>query len=108
MDKDKRKAELLAALKDIDEARATILRPVVEEVIFLEWQMEELRKLPFIKTHPDNPALQKQTEAARQYTKLNAAYLQGVKVLCSGLNKSVLEDDDSPINRWLKKAVGDD
>lgn len=108
MDAKQRKADLLAALKDIDEARAAILAPVVDEVIFQEEQMEALRKMPFIRVNPSNPALQKQTEAARQYSKINAAYLQGIKVLCSALTKGALEDEDSPINRWLKARLGND
>ena len=108
MDANKRKSELLTALQEIDEHRLKILMPVIDEAVFLEGQLEALRQMPFIKTHPSNPALQKQTEAARQYTKLHAAYLQCVKVLCSGLNKGALEDDDSPINRWLKSRLGDE
>ena len=108
MDEEKRKADLLAALKDMDESRLAVLTPVIDEVIFLEGQLKELRKMPFIKTHPSNPALQKQTEAARQYVKLHASYLQAVKILCSSLNKGALEDDDSPINRWLKARLGAD
>lgn len=108
MDEKQRKADLLAALDDIDESRRAVLLPVVDEVIFLETQMAHLRTLPFIRINPADPAMQKQTEAARQYTKLNAAYLQSIKVLCSGLNKGALEDDDSPINRWLKARLGAD
>lgn len=108
MNEKQRKADLLAALEDLDEKRAAILRPVVDEVVFMETQLCELRKLPFIKTHPTNPALQKQTEAAKQYAKLNAAYVQNIKVLCSAVNKGALEDEDSPINRWLRGRLGDD
>ena len=106
MDENTRKADLLAALNEIDENRAIILRPVVDEIIFLEGQLDALKKLPFIKTHPARPELQKQTEAARQYVKLNASYLQAVKVLCSSMNKGALEDDDSPINRFLQSRFG--
>ena len=108
MDANQRKADLIAALKDIDESRRSVLLPVIDEVVFLEGQLEALRKMPFIKTHPSNPALQKQTEAARQYVKLNASYLQGIKIICSAMNKTALEDDDSPINRWLKARLGGD
>ena len=108
MDEEKRKADLLAALKEIDESRLAVLTPVVDEVVFLEGQLKALRKLPFIKTHPTNPELQKQTEAARQYVKLHASYLQAIKIICSSLNKGALEDDDSPINRWLKARMGAD
>ena len=102
MEENQRKSDLLAALKDIDEAKQEILRPVVDEVVFLEGQLAALRKMPFIKTHPTNPEMQKQTEAARQYVKLHAAYLQAIKVICTAMNKSALEDEDSPINRWLQ------
>ena len=108
MDGNKRKADLLTALEDIDASKAELLRPVVDEVIFLEGQLATLRSMPFIKVHPSNPELQKQTEAARQYTKLHASYVQSIKVLCSALNKNALDDDDSPINRWLKERLSDD
>ena len=107
MDAKQRKAELEAALKDIDESKATVLQPTIDEVVFLEGQLEALKKMPFLKVHPTNPELQKQTEAARQYIKLHASYLQGIKIICTALSKTALEDEDSPINQWLKTRLDD-
>ena len=48
-----RKAELL---ETIDHNKALI--PLVNEVVFLEGRLEELKKLPFLKIHPKQPDLQ--------------------------------------------------
>ena len=99
-----RKEELLKACSDMEENRLALISSLIDEVLFLEEQLTYLKTLPFIRINPKDPALQKQTEAARQYTKLVGPYMQGIKLLSSALNKNAFEDDESPINLWFKKA----
>lgn len=62
-----RKEELDDIFKDIEENEKKLIDPLLQEVIFLEEQMMELKKMPFISVHPKNPSLQRKTEAAKLY-----------------------------------------
>lgn len=73
--------------KDIDEAEKKLIAPLIDEVIFLEEQMIELKKLPFISVHPKNPSLQKKTEAAKLYKECSQSYMNAIRILCSILHK---------------------
>lgn len=53
--------EILEAFKD-----KPVALPLVEDLFFLDDKIDELKKLPFIRVHPNNPAMQKPTEASKQ------------------------------------------
>lgn len=103
---EQRKADLLAIIGNLEEEKQLLAIPLADELLFLEGQLQELKKLPFIKVNPTNPVLQKQTEAARQYTKLSASYLQTIKLLNGLIGKSGGDLDGSALGDWLK-ATGD-
>mgnify|MGYP003291041995 CR=1 FL=1 len=46
-----RRKELNEIFKDIDPSEKKLIDPLISEVIFLEEQMNELKKLPFISIH---------------------------------------------------------
>lgn len=46
--------------------------PLVEDLLYLDDRIAELKKLPFIRVHPTNKAMQKPTEAAKQCKELIA------------------------------------
>lgn len=94
-----RKEELL---KIIDGNNALV--PLVDEILFLEDQLVELKKLPFIKVHPQNSELQKVTPAAKQYKELLQQYTNCIKTLghVSGNDE---KDEESPLRKWVKKHV---
>lgn len=97
-----RKEELIKALGA--KVNMTLLGEMVDEVIFIEKQLEEIRKLPFIKVHPSNPQLQKSTPAAGLYIKLNAQYNSALRTLAS-LSGQSDSSDDSPLRKWAKKRA---
>ena len=74
-------------------------RPLVEQIVFLEGQLDELRALPFIRVHPSDPARQKPTPAARQYRELLSQYTACIKVLGKITGDS--GDEDSPLRAWM-------
>lgn len=93
-----RKEELLKVIRDEE-----ILIPLVDEVLFLEEKLTELKKLPFLKVHPNNPELQKVTPAGKQYKELLQQYTNCIKVLShAGKNET---DDESPLRKWVKAHV---
>lgn len=101
-----RKEELLKVFENIDEAKKTVVLPLIDDVVFIENQLENLKKLPFIKFHPTNPMLQKQTAAGKQYKELLQQYNNCIKILCSVLNKGELKEE-SPLRLYLKRLQND-
>lgn len=99
-----RKEELLKIVCKDGSENEKILVQLVDEVVFLESQLVALKKLPFLKIHPDNPELQKATPASKQYKELLQQYTNCIKVLASasGQDQNV---EDSPLRKWVKKYV---
>lgn len=81
-----------------------ILLPLIDEVIFLENRLEDLKKLPFIKVHPKDPTKQKATIAQKQYKELLQQYTNIIKILtrASGHDEG---DEESPLRKWVKSHV---
>lgn len=97
-----RKKELANAFKGLEEQN--IIRPMIDDVVFLEDQLKELKKLPFIRVNPDNPAEQKPTAAAKQYKEFLQQYNNCIKILISVLNKNEVVED-SPLRQFLKEKL---
>lgn len=101
-----RKEELLHIFDQIEDTKGIIL-PMIDDVVFLEERLQALRKLPFIRVNPKNPADQKVTAAAKQYKELLQQYNNCVKILTGILRKDAPEED-SPLREFLnarKKAL---
>lgn len=94
-----RKKELLAVIEN-----DPTLIPLVDEVVFLETQLIELKKLPFIKVNPKNPAQQKSTAAQKQYKELLQQYTNIIRMLirATGTDES---DEESPLRKWVKNHM---
>ena len=90
-----RKAELLDAIN-----HDAALIPLVDEAVFLEGRLEELKKLPFIKVHPKDSTKQKATTAQKQYKELLQQYVNIIRELirATGTDES---DDESPLRKWV-------
>lgn len=103
-----RKDELLKIFDQIDDAKG-IIKPLIDDVVFIEVQLEELRKLPFIKVHPEYPEIQKATPAAKQYKELLQQYNNCIKILTGILRKDAAEEE-SPLRAFLnsRKAQQND
>lgn len=97
--KEKRREELLNAIKN-----DPTLAPLVDDAVYLEQQLEELRKLPKIKIHPADPSKQKATPAAKLYKEMLQQYTNIIKVLTrqSDLDET---EEESPLRKWIKAHV---
>ena len=69
-----RKTELLKIICKAGDADKIKAEKLVDEVVFLEKNLEELRLLPFIKVNPKDQTKQKATPAAKQYKELLQQY----------------------------------
>lgn len=96
-----RKAELLSLLKNgnQDEVKAGRL---IEEIVFLEQKMAELKQYPFIAVNPKNPAQQKPTAASRQYKEFLQQYNNSMRLLLRISGDIGETEEESPLRAWLK------
>lgn len=72
----------------------------VEEMVFLEEQLDKLRKMPQIETNPKT-GQQRATVAAKEYIKYLQQYNQVVKILCKATGTGD-QEEDSPLRKWAK------
>lgn len=94
--------ELIKIFKGADVDILTIVEPMIGELVFIEEQLADLRTKPFIKYHPNDPSIQKQTPAGKLYKDLLAQEKDIVRILCSQLHKSGSDDVESPLRAYLK------
>lgn len=97
-EEEKRKNELLGLLGE--DVKASQL---VDEIVFIEGRLKELRKLPFIAVNPKNPAQQKATPASKQYKELLQQYNNSLRLLyhLSG-DLGGEQEEESPLRAWLR------
>lgn len=104
-DTETRKMELLKVFDGVENVR-DIVTPLIDDVVFLEDQLQSLRKLPFIRVNPDNPAQQKPTAAAKQYKELLQQYNNCIKILTTTINRAEVEED-SPLRAFVKALANE-
>ena len=94
-----RKEELLEAVHG-----NTLLIPLVNDMVYLEEQLEYLQTLPKIRIHPDDPSKQKTTPAAKLYKELLQQYTNIVKVMLRATGSEDIEED-SPLRKWMNEHI---
>lgn len=95
-----RRKELIEYCCNSDEDKI-ILVPLIDETVFLENRLEDLKKLPFIKIDAKNPMRQKSTPAQKQYKELLQQYTNIIKVLTRATGHDE-GDEESPLRKWVK------
>ena len=86
----------------IDEGKRAIVDNLIDEAVFLEKQLAELKQYPFIKFHPSNPNLQKIAAAGKQYREFLQTYTNIIDKLCRIYGKDEGEEE-SPLREFLKR-----
>lgn len=99
MDFDERRKQLDEVFSGLEAREKILLDPLLDEVVYLESEMKEKRKLPFIRVHPKNKEKQQSTVAARQYKELSQSYMNAIRILISALHKT----EDEAQNELLKR-----
>lgn len=82
-----RREELGMIFESVDPNEKQLVDKLLDEVVFLEEQMVELKKLPFVSVHPTNPSLQKTTPAAKLYKECTQSYFNAIRILLNTLRK---------------------
>lgn len=97
-----RSEELHKIFESIDEGKRAIVSNLIDEAVYLETQLTELKKYPFIKFHPTNPNLQKITAAGKQYREFLQTYTNIVDKLCRVYANEETEEA-SPLRAFLDR-----
>ena len=79
--------ELTDIFKNVEEDKRTLVEPLIEDIVELEAEMAELRKLPQIKIDDKDNTRQKKTAAAKQLKEVRQSYYNALRILLSVLNK---------------------
>ena len=94
-----RRSEFEKLFENTDESEKKLVSRLIDEVIYCEEQMTELKKLPQIAKNPKNPALQKITPAARLYKDFAASYRDSIRILLNILRKVETSAADDLLKR---------
>ena len=97
-----RREELLDIFKDVDSTVRTIVEPMIDNLVFIEGQLVELRELPFVKVNPKDKTMQKTTPTYRIYKELLSQQKDIVRILCSQIHKTGSEDGESPLREYMR------
>ena len=97
-----RKEEILQLIDNNNTKSVKVISEIIDDFVFLEEQLKELRKLPQILVNKENPAIQKLTPAAKLYKEYLVQYSNLVKIILSAIDEEVTEDEESVINQFFK------
>ena len=96
-----RAQELLKIIEDEDPKNRSKAIQLVEEIAFLEEQLQELKKMPFIEVNPKNPQQQRSTPAAKLYKEFLQQYNNSLKIILR-MTGDTESTEESPLRKWLK------
>lgn len=99
--------KLKQIFEGIDEDKRDVIMPLLDDVVFIEGRLAELRKLPMLRVHEKNPARQEVTPAGKQYKELMQSYLNAIKVLQTTLYRAG-ENGESPLMKALREFEAND
>ena len=84
---------MLSIVADMEEGKRLIVEQLITEAVFLEDQMQELKKHPMIKIHPKNPNLQKITASGKLYREYLQTYTNIVDKICKYLGNEEKQEN---------------
>ena len=99
-----RKDEILKYIRENRPNDVSFLLPLVEDVVFLEERLDELRKLPLIEIHPVDITKQRPTPASKLYKELLQQYNNCVKIIIMKSSGDESEED-SPLRAYMKQRM---
>ena len=102
-----RKEELLKIINKSGSRNDIKAAQLIDEIIFIEEQLVELKKLPFIRVSKKNPAVQETTPASRQYKELLQQYNNSLRLLFRLSGDMGESEETSPLRDWMKKRLED-
>lgn len=98
---DTRKQELLNCLETMNEEKRKVAIKLIDEIVFQEELLEDLRKEVMVKRHPRNPQMIKPSPAFKMYRETEQLYALNIKTLVSMANKNEIKEK-SPLGKYLE------
>lgn len=99
-----RRSELVAI---IPEESLDLVKSAIDDVVFLEERLTELKKLPFIEVNPKNSMKQRSTPASKLYKEFLQQYINCIKMIEGVIYRDKrLEGDEaeeSPLRKWFRE-----
>lgn len=92
-------------MKVLNDANNSVVSPLIDEILYLEDQLNYLRDLPKIRVNPADKSQQKITPAAKLYKEYLQQYLNAIKLL-SGVTKTDVDAEESPLRKWVNQKIG--
>lgn len=91
-------------LKKLITINSELVDKLIDDLLFMESQLDYYKTLPQIRVDPNNPERQKATPASKLYKETLQQYTNVIKVLakCTGQDA---DDEESPLRKWAKKYV---
>lgn len=102
--RNERKTELVKIFDKLDVETLKLIDPLIDQLIFLERQLNFLKTLPFILVKPDDNTKQKITPAYRQYKDLSQTYINALKLVNSTLGIDS-EKVESPLRAYMERKL---
>ena len=89
----------------VEESKSELADNLIQQAAFMKVELDNLQSqiIKYGSVQVSNKGMQRQTEAAKYYTKLINSYGTVIKTLNSILGKNVNEDDDA-FDEFLKKV----
>ena len=94
-----RKQFYLNIFDSADESERKLVDRMIDEVVYLEEEMAELKQLPFVAVNPKNPAMQRVTPAAKVYKDCLSQYNNSIRILLNVLRKVETSAQDELMKR---------
>lgn len=107
MNANERREQLLSIFENADEMR-DIVAPLIDEIVYLETELADLKKLPRYRVNPKNPAQQKPTQAAFLYKQTNQQYNSCIKTLINAYERTDKTEEDSPLRAFVKALANNE
>ena len=99
MNSEGRRLEYETIFQNVEPGERSLVDQLIGECVWLEEQMIEVKKLPFIRINPKDPSLQKATPAARLYKEYATSYMNGIRLLLNTLRKVESSAQDELLSR---------
>lgn len=95
MTRDERRAYFDDILRNVDEKERALVDGLLDEIVYYEEQMQQLREQPFIIYHPKLPGVTKVSPSARLYKDFRNSYMNAIRIILNVLRKveSDAQDD---------------
>ena len=74
--------------ENADPAERDLIDRLIDEVVYLEETMDEMKQLPFVAVNPKNPAMQRRTPAAAVYKDCMSQYQNAIRILLNVIRKT--------------------